>query len=70
MPFMNKLDTPFLLDESQKHAKTFVVPSPIETLDDDELHPSDDPLVAATQCVEKDKMGKDLFRYRNFPKLK
>jgi hypothetical protein len=67
-----KTDTPFLLDDSEKHAKTIVVPSPIETFDDvmDEILNPSDPLVAATQFISKDKTGRELFRYQNFPKLK
>jgi hypothetical protein len=66
-----KSDPSFLSDESQKHATTLVVPSPIEALDDvmDEITNPSDPLVAATQFISTDKMGRELFRYHNFPKL-
>jgi hypothetical protein len=69
-----KLDTPFLLDVSHKHAKTIVAPSPMDTFDDDllrEIANPTDSLIAATQFISTDKTGREVFRYsKNFPKLK
>lgn len=65
-PFV-KIDIPSSLEDSRNHTKTYVVPSPIEILDDLSI---DDPLVLATQSTSIDKTGRTIFRYTNFPKLK
>lgn len=69
---LHKRDTPFLLDSSQKHAKTFVSPA----VDVDNLdaiyYPNDgsEEIIKRTQQVSVDKSGRNVFHYRNFPKLK
>jgi hypothetical protein len=70
---LHKRDTPFLLDSSQKHTKTFVSTS----VDVDNLEtipfPTDETAaewIRQTQRVTRDKAGRNIFHYDNFPKLK
>lgn len=69
---LHKRDTPFLLDSSQKHSKTFVARS----VDVDNLvniqYPNDETeeWIRTTQRITQDKKGKNVFHYQNFPKLK
>lgn len=69
---LHKRDTPFLLDSSQKHTKTFVAAS----VDVDNLtniqYPNDgtEEWINKTQKITQDKSGRNIFHYHNFPKLK
>jgi hypothetical protein len=69
---LHKRDTPFLLDSSQKHTKTFVSTSvDVDNLDTIPF-PEDETTewIRQTQRITRDKTGRNIFHYDTFPKLK
>lgn len=68
---LHKRDTPFLLDDSNKHCKTVVAP----TVDADGLDVLSDvdeveAATAGNTCVTRDGKGRRVYIYSSFPSLK